>query len=61
MLFIPHRATARLSAMLLGVLPAAAAPADPLEGDWLGTVRASATQSAEIGFGFHTKAMGSFT
>jgi outer membrane protein assembly factor BamB len=58
MLFNLHRASTWLSAVLLGVLPGVAAPADPLEGDWLGTVRASANQSAEIGFGFHTKADG---
>jgi outer membrane protein assembly factor BamB len=54
MLLNPQRAAAGLAAVLLGVVPAAAAPAGPLEGDWLGTVRASASQSAVIGFGFHT-------
>jgi outer membrane protein assembly factor BamB len=58
MRFNPESAAAGLAAVLLGVVPAVAAPAGPLQGDWLGTVWASASQSAVIGFGFHTRGDG---
>jgi outer membrane protein assembly factor BamB len=43
----------------VGLAAARSAPVSPLEGDWIGTVRGSVSQEAEIGFGFHAAPDGS--